>query len=39
MEMKKSYASPCVEVTMMEEQDLLTVSGGFSGEDEELLSL
>ena len=39
MELRKTYSSPSVEITVVEEQDILTVSGGFSGEDEDLLSL
>ena len=39
MENKKTYVSPLAEVTLLLEEDILTTSGGFSGEDEDLLSL
>lgn len=39
MNQKQGYTAPKVEVVEVEARDLLTVSGGFSGEDEDLLSL
>ena len=36
---KKSYVSPMIEATLLDEEDILTASAGFSGEDEDLLAL